>query len=430
MPTPIRLDADDVPRLLRPGMTVFVEGSTAEPLPIAEALARAPEASAGVAYAGVLIPGINRFDYAGLHAEARAVAFFVGPAQRQSFAAGRVRLLPLHYSAQYAWLETVCPVDLALIQVAPPDAAGNCSLGAVADFAPAILGKAGRVVAEVNARMPSLPGAPSVPYARLDYVVETDRPLIEVADEGGGVGEIASIAENAAALIRDGDTVQIGIGRVQNTILARLADRRDIGFHSGMITDAVADLVRAGALTGARKSRDRRRIVTGAAVGTQALYEFLRGEGAGVVDIRPVSYTHAATVLAGIDDFVSINSALEVDLLGQVNCETVGGRQVSGVGGFVDFVRGARLSRGGRSIVAFGATAARGTVSRIVARLGGGVAVVSSLRSDTNYVVTEHGVAALRDKSVDERAEALIEIAAPQFRDELRQAWREMRARM
>ncbi|HEY0526977.1 MAG TPA: acetyl-CoA hydrolase/transferase C-terminal domain-containing protein [Stellaceae bacterium] len=431
MPTPIRIDADDVPRLLRPGMTVFVEGSTAEPLPLAEALARAPEASAGVTYAGVLIPGINRFDYAGLHPEARAVAFFVGPAQRASFAAGRVRLLPLHYSAQYAWLETVCPVDLALIQVAPPDAAGNCSLGAVADFVPAVLGKAGRIVAEVNARMPALPGAPSVSYGRLDYVVETDRPLIEVADEGGGADEIASIAENAAALIRDGDTVQIGIGRVQNTILSRLADRRHIGFHSGMITDAVMDLVRAGALTGARKSRDWGRIVTGAAVGTQALYDFLRsgGEGAGLVDMRPVSYTHAATVLAGIDDFVSINSALEVDLLGQVNCETIGGRQVSGVGGFVDFVRGARLSKGGRSIVAFGATGKRGAVSRIVARLGEG-AVVSSLRSDIDCVVTEHGVAALRDRSVDERAEALVEIAAPQFRDGLQQAWREMRARM
>src|SRR5690349_10209110 len=227
MPTPIRIHADDVPRLLRPGMTVFVEGSTAEPLPLAEALARAPEASAGVTYAGVLIPGINRFDYAGLHPDAGAVAFFVGPAQRASFAAGRVRFLPLHYSAQYAWLERTCPVDVALIQVAPPDAAGNCSLGVVADFAPAVLGKAGRIVAEVNARMPpALPGAPSVPYARLDYVVETDRPLIEVADEGGGADEVASIAENAAALIRDGDTVQIGIGRVQNTILARLAGRR------------------------------------------------------------------------------------------------------------------------------------------------------------------------------------------------------------
>jgi 4-hydroxybutyrate CoA-transferase len=198
-----------------------------------------------------------------------------------------------------------------------------------------------------------------------------------------------------------------------------------------MITDAVMDLVRAGALTGARKSRDRGRIVTGAAVGTQALYDFLRsgGEGAGLVDMRPVSYTHAATVLAGIDDFVSINSALEVDLLGQVNCETIGGRQVSGVGGFVDFVRGARLSKGGRSIVAFGATGKRGAVSRIVARLGEG-AVVSSLRSDIDCVVTEHGVAALRDRSVDERAEALVEIAAPQFRDGLQQAWREMRARM
>jgi 4-hydroxybutyrate CoA-transferase len=407
-------------------MTVFVEANAAEPLALTAALEREPDASGGVTYAASLITGINRFDYAGLHADARLTTFFLGAELRSSFEAGRIRLLPLNYSEQYRWFETVCPVDLAFVQVTPPDEAGRCSLGIVADFVPAIAGKARAVVAEVNRQMPRIPGAPSIPFERLDHYVETDRPLITVRPDRNAPG-IDALAANAASLIRDGDTLQTGIGRVQDAILTKLADRKDLGFHSGLLGEAALDLVRRGVLTGARKTRDPGRIVTGSVVGSQTLYDLLPTVDR--LEIHPACHTHSPAFIAGIDNFVSINSAIEVDLLGQINCETARGRQVSGIGGLGDFIRGARLSAGGRSILAFGAATADGRLSRIVTRLGEGN-VASAARSDIDYVVTEHGIAALRHLSVDERAEALISVAAPAFQATLWESWRKMRSDM
>jgi 4-hydroxybutyrate CoA-transferase len=340
----------------------------------------------------------------------------------RSHAAGKVRFLPLHYSGIWDYLAGL-DIDVALIQVTPPDRSGRCSLGVSVHFVPAVLDRAKVVVAEVNAAMPRPARSYDFPYDRLDYVVETERPLVALAT-GDLPPEVHRIGAHVASLIEDGDTIQIGIGKVPAAVLAALRDRQGLGLHGGLVSDEVADLHETGVLTGARKSHDTGIVVCTAALGSSRVYEW----AGRCRDLRfaPVSYTHDIRVLARIDRFVAINSVLAVDLSGQANAEMLGGRQVSGTGGLLDFVRGARLSRGGRSILALPSTAASGKTSRIVLRLGE-ADVVSCPRADADIVVTEHGVARLRDRSVDERAEALIAIADPAFRRDLADEWEALR---
>lgn len=418
------VNAAAVTGLLRQGMRVFIEGATAEPSPLLDAIAAEPDCARGVEFVMPAVPGVNRRDLAGLLPEARALGFFVPPEIRKSFEAGRFRHLPMHYAEIWRYLAKLDPIDLAVIQVAPPDDAGRCSLGINADFATAVVGRAKIVVAEVNARMPKTPGAPSIARDRLDHVVETDRPLPNWS-AGGLDDTMRRIGRIAASLIGDGDCLQIGIGKPQAAVLGELKDRRDLGFHSGMLTDEVLDLVTCGAISGRRKSRDQGRLITGFAVGSERLYQ-------AVIDpryvFREAGYTHDFATIAGIENFVSINAALEVDLFGQVNSETLGGRQISGTGGFADYQRAAGASKGGRSIVCLPSSAKDGQLTRIVPRLSDGV--VTGARGDADFVVTEHGVAALRFKTLDERAEALIAVAAPNHRTSLLDAWRDIRKRL
>ena len=415
--------AEAVGDLLRPGMTVFVQGAVGEPTPILQALAARPEASDQVHYVAAYIPGINAIDPAGFHANARLTTFFIYDKVAKSFAAGKVRFMPLHYSGIAAYLTAQPPVDLALIQVSPPDANGRCSLGLSVDFVPLVAMRAKQVVAEVNTRVPHLPGSPTWPQERLDFIVESDRPLV-TRDDGPASETMDRIADNVAALVRDGDCIQIGIGKLPSAILARLQDKNDLGLQGGMIADGVIDLVDGGVMTGNRKTIDMSVMVCGVAIGSERLYHWVRDRDD--ILFRPANYTHDPRIVSDLDNFVSINSVLEVDLGGQANAEMLNGKQVSGTGGLVDFIRSARMARDGRSILALGATAGKGRVSRIVSKLGDR-AVVSGLRADVDYVVTEFGAARLKDKALDERAEALIQIAAPQFRDELTAAWAEQK---
>jgi 4-hydroxybutyrate CoA-transferase len=418
---PQKISAARLPDLLRSGMTVFVQGASGQPTPLLEALAAAPEASAGVHYVGCFIPGVNAIDPAAFHADARLTAFFVFGDIARSHAAGKVRFLPLYYSGIWRYLAGL-EIDLALIQVTPPDRSGRCSLGVSVHFVPAALDRAKVLVAEVNAAMPRPARSHEIPYSRLDYVLDTDRPLVALAT-GGLPPQTHRIGANVAGLIDDGDTIQIGIGKVPAAVLASLRDRRDLGLHGGMVSDEVADLHEAGVLTGARKSHDAGMMVCTAALGGPRVYEWAGRCPA--LRFAPVSYTHDVRVISQIDNFVAINSVLSIDLTGQANAEMLGGRQVSGTGGLPDFVRGARLAKGGRSVLALPSTAGDKN-SRIVRRLGEND-VVSCPRADADIVVTEHGVARLRDKSVDERAAALIAIADPAFREELTDRWAALR---
>ena len=418
---PQKTTAARVPDLLCPGMTVFVQGASGQPTPLLDALAAVPETSNGVHYVGCFIPGVNQIDPASFHPHARLTSFFVFGDIARSHAAGKVRFLPLHYSGIWGYLAGL-EVDLALIQVTPPDRAGRCSLGVSVHFVPAVLDRVKVVVAEVNAAMPRPAASYEIPYERLAYVVDTDRPLVALATVSLPP-ETHRIGTHVAGLIDDGDTIQIGIGKVPAAVLATLHDRRDLGLHGGLVSDGVADLHEVGVLTGARKSHDPGITVCTAALGGPRVYDWAGRCPA--LRLAPVGYTHDVRVIGQIDNFVAINSVLSIDLTGQANAEMLGGRQVSGAGGLPDFVRGARLAKGGRSILALPSNAG-GRSSRIVPCLGESD-VISCPRADADIVVTEHGVARLRDKSVNERAEALIAIADPAFRDGLADQWAGLR---
>lgn len=413
------LDPSSLSRLLRPGLRVYAAGAGGESPVLTAALAATPEAAAGVRFIGVWLPGINRCDYAGLHPQARATAFFVGAEMRRSFAAGRVDLWPIPYSAIYAHLRDRAPIDLALLHVSPPDASGLVSLGTANDFTPAILGKARVKVAHINPLMPRTRGAAKLRLAEIEHVIEAPAPLLA----GDAVGDevIDAIGRRIATLLRDGDVIEVGIGRIQG-VFAAFAGLRRLRIHSGAISTPLLTLAGAGAI-----APDLNAITTGIAYGNADLYAFVRDDPR--IRFATVGETHDPANLRQLERFIAINSVIEVDLFGQANAEIVDGRQVSGAGGIVDFMRGARLSPGGRAIVALPATARSGRVSRIVPALAAGTAV-SVARGDAQIVVTEFGIADLRELSIDGRAEALIAIAAPAFRADLETAWKDFRRRM
>ena len=407
-----------LPGLFRPGMTVFVAGCGAESQLIFQTLKANPAAARGVRFVAVHIPGVNRNDYAGLHETARYTSSFMTPDIRASAAAGRVDYVPMHYSDVTAWLRGM-RFDLALLQVGTAGPGGH-SLGIAADFVPAILDRTDTVVAHINPKLPAPPDCPRVAESRIDYAITAEEPLLHY-DMGAGNAALTQLGANIASLIGDGDMVQIGLGKIQATVLEPLHDRKNLRLHAGMIADPVMALAASGALATAPDAFGRAPIVTGVALGSPALYDFVAGR-AGIA-FRPVSHTHAIDVLGRIDNLVAINSAIEVDLLGQANAEMIGGRQISATGGLVDFLRGARRSKNGRAIVGLVSTTSDGKTSRIVSGFAPGTSV-SVARSDIDFVVTEHGIADLRGKTPRARAEALIEVAAPQFRSELEEAMR------
>lgn len=406
--------------LLQPGLKVFIQGCTAEPPTLLEALSAAPQQSRGVEYIGVPLPGFNRFDPAALHDEARMTTFFMTPELRRSKAAERIRFLPLHYSGIYRYLSRMPDLDMMLVQAAAGDKNGMCSYGLTSEHAPGALQSARIVVVEMNAAIPFTHCVPAIPLQRIDYIVESNRapmqfPSPELEEQAIAIGR------HAASIIHDGDVLQIGIGKLQSAVMKELKGHRDLGFHSGLISDETLDLVESGALTGARKNIDQGIIVTGAVFGSTRLHEFACDPS---VHLHGVGYTHEVPVIASINQFVSINACMQVDLYGQVLADNIAGKQISGPGGFSDFQRGARLSEGGRSIVLMAAASADGSRSNVLSLFGAG-SVITGSRADSDCIVTEFGVADLRHKDVEEKAQALIAIAAPQFREELARAWRE-----
>jgi len=418
------IEADKVAERLEPGMTVFVAGTGAEPRTILEALSRHAERCAGVRFVSVSIPGINGMDFSAFHAETKSTAFFATPENRASIASGRVDFVPLQYRALFDYLVHDLPVDVVMLQLPSVEDTGILSLGIWADFVPAVLDKAGLVIGEINTRQPTPADSPTWPLARLDLAVACDRPVpvFTTAKIDAVAGEIAG---HVAALIQDGDCIQIGIGAIPNAVLGALTQKSDLGIQSGMITDGVMALTEAGNITGRYKNVDTGKIVTGTTLGSEALIEWAGSRPE--LRFRPVNHTHDVSVIRQIDNFVSINSALEIDLFGQVNADMLAGRQTGGTGGSIDMMRGAVLSHGGRSIIALQATAANGKISRIVAALAEHTAA-TALRTDVDYVVTEYGARRIRHLSTSARTEALIEIAAPKFRDQLRADWQELTA--
>ncbi len=347
----------------------------------------------------------------------RHVTTFAGPASRPLINAGLADFIPSFFRDVPGLLGDRVPVDVAVVNVSPPDAEGWCSLGVACDYNVASVKNARRIIAQVNECMPRVGGGENALHiSRLDAIVECADPLPEIPPPGASSAVESAIGRHCADLVRDGDTLQLGIGGIPDAVLSFLGDHRDLGIHSEMFSDGAVGLMRAGVANGSRKTMMPGKHVATFLVGSRVLYDFV-ADNPDVV-MLPVDRVNDPNVIAQNDNLVSINSCLEVDLSGQVNAESVAGRQFSGVGGQVDFIRGARMSRGGRSIIAMPSTAARGTVSRIVAGFSPG-AVVTTSRCDVDHIVTEYGVASLRGRTLRERAKALIAIAHPDFRDTL-----------
>jgi len=393
--------------LLRSGQRIFVAGSSNEPTAVLETLQRSALPD-GLHFIQFPLAGYNRFDFTSFNPSARMTTFFMTP-QLRAADPDRLEFLPMHMRSVYDYLRT--GVDVVLMQVAH-GADGRLRLGPNVDFLEAALEGAATVIAELNEAIVAPAGCPEIDAAAIDLLVPSRRPLFEAAAPVIDATAEA-IGELVAGLIRDGDCIQTGIGGIPAAILDRLKARNDLGMHGGLIDDGGMQLIRNGNITGRCKPVDTGQHVTGMALGSAALLEWLGTTPA--VQFRPANYTHEIGVIRQIPNFVSINSAVEVDLFGQVNAEFAGGRQISGTGGAVDFMRSAKASPGGRSIIAMNATARDGALSRIVAR----VDLVTALRTDVDIVVTEYGVAELRNTPARARAEALVAIAAPQFRESL-----------
>jgi acyl-CoA hydrolase len=338
-------------------------------------------------------------------------------ALRTVAAAGQLGIVPCHVSRVGPMIEQgLLGCDVAFVQVSPADADGNHSFGLINDYVQAAVAKARVVIAEVNEQVPFTYGDATLPAARIDCAVHVSRMPVEVPSAKIGETDQA-IAKVAAAYIDDGAVLQVGIGAVPDAILRLLKDRRDLGVHSGMIGDGLVDLVEAGVITNARKAIDPGVSITGALIGTRRLYQFVDRNPK--IGMRNSAYTNAEVVLSRLQQLVTINSAMEVDLSGQVNAEQSGEQYLGGTGGQVDFVRAGGRSLGGRSIIALPATAKGGKLSRITAALSG---PVTTARSDVDVIVTEFGAAELKGQTLAERARRLVNIAHPDFREELDKA--------
>lgn len=404
---------------------LYVAGCAGSPRLMGQAFAEAGAPSDGQdeIFEGVWIPGIDSVDWAGLHATARGRSIFVGPAWRESFATGRFAFQPHTYARTWRrYAETA--FDVAVAMVTPPDARGDVSLGVSADFTGAALRKASLRIALVNPHMPRPGDGVTLPASLFDIAVPADTPLPEFPDAAPDP-DFDAIGRHIARLAaREGArTLQFGLGKVQAAALQALAatDGPPLRLHAGMVSDSVLDLIEAGRVAGEDGA-----ITCGVALGSSPLYA--RASTDRRFRFRPVGFTHAAATLAGMERFMAVNSAIEVDLFGQANAEFVGGKQVSGGGGLTDFLAGAQASTGGLAVIALVASAKEGSVSRIVPRLDGGAVTVP--RTLVDLVVTEHGIADCRGLDLDARAGAILSVAAPDHRDALASAWAEMRRRM
>lgn len=348
-----------------------------------------------------------------LNGHLRQRCFFVGSSTRAAVQCGQADYVPIFLSEVPKLFRSLeQPLDAALIQVSTPDAHGFCSLGVSVEATRAALQVAKKVIAWINPQMPRTHGDSFVHISQFDRYVEYSSPMpLHRAAKQDAISR--QIGQQVASLIRDGDCLQMGIGAIPDATLSCLGDRKNLGIHTEMFSDGVLPLIEQGVITNQNKRKHRGKIVTTFAMGSQKLYDFINDNPQ--VVFLDVEYTNDTAVIRQNPQVVAINSALQVDLTGQVCADSLGTKIYSGVGGQMDFVRGAALSEGGRAIIALPATAAGGTVSRISSLLSPGAGVVTT-RAHVQYIVTEYGIANLRGKSLTERAQALINIAAPQFR--------------
>jgi acyl-CoA hydrolase len=411
MPILLEPDAVDFASIIRPGDTVAWGQSNAEPVPLTQMLL---EQRHSIGKFRVFLGASTHDTCLPEHADCIDFVSYCGTASNRALAkAGVLDILPCHYSQFPEMFESgQFPIDVLLLQLAPPDSQGRYSLSVAHEYLIPALERARFIVAEVNEQAPWTYGERYLRDDDIDFILLTSRPLPDSSPNSASATDQA-IAKFTAGLIEDGATIQLGLGAIPEAILGCLADHRNLGIHSGTIGDKVADLMESGVINNAHKSIDRGTTIAGVMMGGCRIHEFAHRNDA--VQFRSTRYTHDPNVLASIDRFVAINSAVEVDLSGQINAEIAGGVYVGAVGGALDFLRGARRSHGGVPVIALPSTAGKGA-SRIVASLSG---PVSTPRSDAGIVVTEYGVADLRGLTLRQRRARMLAIAHPDHRDAL-----------
>ena len=410
------MSAREALRCVESHMRVYIQPGCAEPETLVGALIERGPFVRDVEIVHMLTMG--RADYIApeMAGHFRHNAMFIGGNVREAVNDGRADYTPIFLSEIESLFESgEMLIDVALIQVSPPDPHGFCSFGVGVDVTLTAAKKARYVVAQVNDQMPRTYGDSFIHVSDVDAIVESSRPLCEMPKHEISDLHLA-IARNVATLIEDGSTIQTGIGGIPDAVLLYLKDRKDLGVHTELLSDNIIPLIEAGVVNGRRKTLHPRKLILGFALGTKKLFDFVHDNP--IFEFHPTSYTNNPILIAQNDRMVAINSALQIDITGQVCADSIGTYFYSGIGGQVDFIRGSTRSKGGKPIIAIPSTAKHDTISRIVPTLDPGAGVVTS-RGAVHYVVTEYGVAYLHGRSIRQRAEALIQIAHPDFRNQL-----------
>ncbi|MDU7338100.1 MAG: acetyl-CoA hydrolase/transferase C-terminal domain-containing protein [Clostridium sp.] len=412
-----KVSAEEAVSHVRSGDRVVTPNAAGAPITLIDALVARKDELKNVEIAH-MVP-LAKAPYAAPEMEGHFIhnSIFVGGATRATVEAGIGDYTPCFFHKVPELFDTTLPVDVALIHVSTPDEHGYCSYGITVDYEKHAAEVAKLVIAQVNENMPRTLGDCFIHVSEIDYIVECNEPILEL-----GAPKITEIEKKiggyCAELIHDGDTLQLGIGAIPDAVLLFLKDKKDLGIHTEMFSDGVVELVEAGVINNSKKTLHKGKSVATFLMGSKRLYDYVHNNPA--VEMYPVNYVNDPVVIAKNDNLVSINSCVQIDLLGQVVSESIGPVQISGVGGQIDFIRGASMSRGGRSILAMNSTAAGGKVSKIVPFIDQWSAVTTS-RNDVQYIVTEYGIAELRGHTMRDRARSLIEIAHPNFRDSLKE---------
>lgn len=414
--------ADEAAKFIKSNDKIIIQPGCAAPLELIRAMVRRKDELENVEIYHILIVGDLPYLQPGMEKHFKHKAFFIGGNARKAINEGRAEFIPIFLSeVTMLFKRGVIQADVALVNVSPPDEHGFCSYGIDVGNIKTPAEKAKLVIAQVNRKMPRGLGNSFIHVNKIDYIVEHDEELMELpqVDPGTTPQMLAAydkIGEHVAGLIEDGSTLQMGIGAIPDNVLKYLKNHKDLGVHTEMFSDGMIELVESGVINGERKTIHPGKIIAGFVLGTRKSYDFLDNNP--IFEFHPQEYVNDPFVVAQNYKMTAINSAIEVDLTGQVCSDSIGTRFFSGIGGQVDFVRGAARSEGGKPIIALPSTTKDESISRISTTLKPGAGVVTS-RGDVHYVVTEYGVAYLFGKSIKERARALINIAHPKFREEL-----------
>ncbi|MCB0421031.1 MAG: GNAT family N-acetyltransferase [Bdellovibrionales bacterium] len=410
------ISAREAVKKIPPGGRIVVGGGAGTPMALMRALCEESSAFRDNELIHIMLLGDLDITKDAYQDNFRDNSLFIGSNLRQSVQKGLADYTPIFLSEiPRLFASTSFPLSAALVSVSPPDKNGMCSLGVSVDINRAAIEHAQIVIAQVNRNMPQTFGQSLVPYSAFDYVVESDEPL-PIVESLASEGVTEKIGQHISKLIPDGAVLQLGIGGIPDAVLRNLREANDLGIHTETFSDGVVELMKRGNITNSTKKVLKGRTLSALTFGTNELYEFIHQNP--LFEFYPTDFVNDPFIISQNEKMISINSALQVDLTGQVCADSIGSKFFSGIGGQVDFVRGASRSKGGKSIIAFPSTAKNGTVSRIVGQLSPGAGVVTS-RGDVHYIVTEYGVAYLHGKTIRQRAIELIHISHPKFRDEL-----------